>query len=179
MFTFDKNAASKAGCSNFIDTTGYYTGKFTEAKIYDSKSSNAKMINFTFEAEDGSICYLSLPAINKEGKEIEYTKNMICAFMGIIKVIDDGDNGKELLNLKNKRIMLALQREEDNSKYGYKMNILNFFEPVTQKTYTELYNNLPAETVKRVLTDRKAKESKTPSFDDMVPDTKQDPLPWE
>jgi maltooligosyltrehalose synthase len=183
MFQFNKETASKAGGSSYIDVTGYYKGKFTEAKLHEINNSKVQFINFTFESDSGEMCYLSMCVTDKGGKPVDFTNNMISALMGIWKITDDGyaafDN--RFTNFENKKIMLALQREErPDSKYGYQMNILHFFEPVTEKTYSELYENKPAETSKKVLSDKKAKkQTREPGSDDIEKDSEQDKLPWE
>lgn len=157
-FSFNKDAAQKAGDSDFITESGFYKGVITSA-IEMYHNSGAQSITFSFRSDDGKKAnFMRIITIKKDGTP-SFGHNMVMALMGLLQIREANpvshDNGD--LNYDcfcNRPITLALQRvNTPNQKYQFRMNILHFIDPVTFQTYKEKTNNTEPKTFKTKIED--------------------------
>lgn len=166
-FTFNRDAAIKAGTSEYITESGVYVGKLTKAfeTAYDS---GAVSITFDFVSKDEQkASYLRIFTRKKDGTDA-FGVNHICALMGLLRLtnadpvrIDDEHTGYPMFC--NKPIGVILQREEkEGGKFGF--NILHFLEPSTLKTFSEFVSGEEAKESKKEIKDKAYKPTADTSF---------------
>lgn len=196
-FNFNREAAVKAGSSDYINESGVYYGKFVKAfeTTYDS---GAVSITFDFVSNDGKKAnYLKIFTAKKGGSE-SFGVNHIYALMGILKLakadpakIDDEHTGYPMFC--NKPVGVILQKEiKDDGKTNF--SIVHFIDPVTSKTFSEIASNSEAKEYKKEVKDKFTKVAPDTSFnfganvksepnnaqiDAMFGPSTDDSLPWE
>ena len=163
--------AKQVGQPGRIDEKGSYVGQFTRAEhIVSQKGTNG--IEFAFKAEDGRTAdYLSIWIESASGDEL-YGRRVLDALMTCLRCkslssVDgtvkkyDRSAGTEITatatifpDLMNKPIGLLLVREEYEKRdgtVGSKMTIAGCYEAASGKLPREVLENLPAESLQRVV----------------------------
>lgn len=170
IFTYDHNAALKAGQYSFINETGAYVGKITTAKWTQSQGG-AKALELSFEDENGAKAdYLSIYYTNKQGEPLNYGQNMIQAIMGctgVKQLTQSAYNGNPIApELTDKRIGLMLQKvlrlKQDGSE-THSFQILCPFSANSRKTLAEHAENKPAERIDWLVANTKDKDERAKS----------------
>lgn len=167
IFTYDQNAAMKAGQSSFINETGAYVGKITQAKWTQSQGG-AKALELSFEDENGAKAdYLSIYYTNRNGEDLQYGNNMIQAIMGCVgakQLTQAPYNGHQIApELTGKKIGLMLQKvlrlKQDGSE-THSFQILCPFSSQSRKTLAEHAENKPAERIDWLVANTKDKDER-------------------
>lgn len=162
MTTYKLNADTAKqgdkGSTQYIDTTGEYTGIFTVAKQITARSGTDG-IEFTFQSDDGQVArYLTIYTTKADGTEV-FGMGMLHALMTCLKVreiksetitVEEWDNNarvkvpvdiENFTALCNKHVGVLLQKEYYTANTGdtkSKMTIAGFFDAASRLTATEI-----------------------------------------
>lgn len=141
----------------YISEIGAYTGKFTRAEEVVA-TSGTKGVSFTFQADDGQKCDVSLYTVKSDGTQL-LGYSVIMALMACLNLRDikpqngrvkkyDRDAQREEVveavlfpELMNKPIGVFLETEEFEKKdgsVGTSMKIAGFYQAGTHFTATEI-----------------------------------------
>ncbi|WP_210500900.1 hypothetical protein [Pantoea ananatis] len=175
IFTFDPESAKTAGPSGASEG-GAYAGTiksaiFTQARDAESKSES---MEFSLDADVGSINFLRVSYVGRDGNPLRSGNAMIQAIMGLTKT--KALHATEVRNEKNeveyhckelegKPIGFVLQKvlyTKQDGKDGYRFEIRQAFGPQTRKTYKEATENLPAEVVDKLVASLTDKDERQP-----------------
>ena len=162
MSTFERDdalvVASAASANAAIETSGAYIGVFTQAKKRVAKTGT-KGIEFSFEATDGSVArYMTLWVERASGERISFSYGLLSGLMvclGIKSissatvVSEEWDAGlgtrvpttiEAYPELINRQVGVLLQREEHEweGKLRTNMRIVDFFNPASRQTPSEI-----------------------------------------
>lgn len=164
IFTFDADSAKAAGPSGASEGGAYAgtikTAVFTSARDTDSQSQS---MEFTLDADVGSINYLRVSYIGRDGTPLRGGTAMINAIMGLTKVTalhatevrnEQGEIEYHCKELEGKPIGFVLQKvlyTKNDGKDGYRFEIRQAFGTKTRKTYREAVDNLPPEVVDKLV----------------------------
>jgi hypothetical protein len=165
IIKFDMGAAMRGG-GGAISESGVYYGKLTAATIFTT-SGGAGGVEFAFKADDGRECkYIKIITRKKDGG-IAFGFDQVQRLMGLFLlesvesvIVGEDYNGEPVEGIPalcNRPIGVVLQREnywKNNGDPGYKMNVLHFIDPKTNKTYTETRNGAEALAYKQPIEDR-------------------------
>ncbi|WP_336766774.1 hypothetical protein [Pantoea ananatis] len=167
IFTFDPESAKASGPGGASET-GAYTGTIRSAVFTSGRDSQSQSMEFSLDSDVGSINYLRVSYIGRDGNPLKGGTAMINAIMGLTQTKQlfstevQGENGPEYhcKDLEGKPIGFVLQKvlyTKTDGGDGYKFEIRQAFGTKTRKTYKEAMENLPAEAIEKllsVLTDR-------------------------
>ncbi|WP_405423476.1 hypothetical protein [Pantoea stewartii] len=175
IFTFDPESAKTAGPSGASEG-GAYAGTiksaiFTQARDAESKSES---MEFSLDSDVGSINFLRVSYVGRDGNPLRSGNAMIQAIMGLTKT--KALHATEVRNEKNeveyhckelegKPIGFVLQKvlyTKQDGKDGYRFEIRQAFGPQTRKTYKEATENLPAEVVDKLVASLTDKDERQP-----------------
>ncbi len=174
IFTFDPESAKASGPGGASET-GAYTGTIRSAVFTSGRDSQSQSMEFSLDSDVGSINYLRVSYIGRDGNPLKGGTAMINAIMGLTQTKQlfstevQGENGPEYhcKDLEGKPIGFVLQKvlyTKENGGDGYKFEIRQAFGTKTRKTYKEAMENLPAEAIEKllsVLTDRDERQPQT------------------
>lgn len=174
LMTFDKQQAIQAGAGAGITETGAYVGTLSAHSFV--KASQAAGVEFTLDSSQGKAQFLSLYHTKKDGAVNPMGQNMIQAIMGLLKIsqITGIDNGKkdysgntvlDIPEFEGKEIGFILQKELTSKSDGsdsYSFDIKMAFSAKTRQTLLEAMNGKQAETVDKILSTLKDKDSRRP-----------------
>lgn len=156
FMTFDKEAAQKAGGSDFINETGEYVGKI-KAKAITAKSG-ALGIELSIKTDQGLTGnYISIYFQKANGETIKSGYNHLQSMMGLLRVgtlqqpVSDGNGDFWIKEFDEKRIGLVLQKRlysKTDGSDGYDFQLRAVFDADTQQTYKEKSEDKPAEKVR-------------------------------
>ena len=166
---FDEGAAHSAGGSGAILESGVYYGVFTEAKLV-STPNGARGVEFSFEESDtGRQCRYIRVITRKNDGDKAFGYGLVNALMGLLKLtaisdaeIGEDSNGQPVRGLPalcDKPVGVMLQREDywkSNGTPGWRMNVVNFIDAVTNKTFAETKDGKDATAYKNKIVDRPA-----------------------
>lgn len=178
LMTFDKQQAIQAGAGAGITETGAYVGTLSAHSFV--KASQAAGVEFTLDSTQGRAQFLSLYHTKKDGSPNPMGANMIQAIMGLLKInqITGVDNGKkdysggtvlDIPEFEGKEIGFILQKElttKGDGSDGYSFDIKMAFSAKTRQTLLEAMNGKQAETVDKILSTLKDKDSRRPQQQD-------------
>ena len=155
FMTFDKEAAQKAGGSDYINETGGYVG-LIQAKAITAKSGSLG-IEFSIKTDEGLTAnYIQIYFKKDNGDIIKSGYGHLQSMMGLLKVgelqnpVNDGDGNFWIKELCDKRIGLFLQKRlytKNSGDDGYDFQLRAVFNPETLQTYKEQSNNVEAQKV--------------------------------
>lgn len=169
IFTYSEESALAAGMGGFINENGAYVINIAEAELKQSPSSQARFIEFSGEADDGrKVQYLSLCLVKSDGQPSNFGVNMLNAIMGCAGV---GQLTQKMISaskhvapeFEGKRVGLVLQKElrtKTNGTDTYGMDIRLPFIASTRQTLQEKKDGVKAETVDRVASTLKDRDSR-------------------
>lgn len=178
IFTFDPDSAKTAGPSGASES-GAYAGTIKTAVFSSGRDSQSQSIEFALDSDVGSINYLRVSYIGRDGNPLRGGTAMINAIMGLTKVkslhateVVNEQNETELhcKELEGKPIGFVLQKvlyTKNDGGDGYRFEIRQAFGANTRKTYKEAIENSPAEAVEKlvaVLTDRDERQPSNAGF---------------
>ena len=176
-FTFDKNSALRSeGTSKAIRTTGAYIVTLYQCAYRTARSadSKAEMLDFTVGDAEGRKALTGLVLSKRDGSPA-FGMNVWNALLGLMGVTDakivqdnvfalNGSHkpGYRIHAVEKKRIGMLLQYVEDKDEHGYQvlndkgypvyhMVLQCLFDPETHKTYSELVDGKPAQTLQKLL----------------------------
>ena len=172
LMTFDKQQAIQAGAGAGITETGAYVGTLSAHSFV--KASHSAGVEFTLDSSQGKAQFLSLYHTKKDGTVNPMGQNMIQAIMGLLKInqITGIDNGKkdysgntvlDIPEFEGKEMGFILQKELTSKNDGsdsYSFDIKMAFSAKTRQTLLEAMNGKPAETVDKILSTLKDKDSR-------------------
>lgn len=172
LMTFDKQQAIQAGAGAGITETGEYVGTLSAHSFV--KASQAAGVEFTLDSPQGKAQFLSLYHTKKDGSANPMGANMIQAIMGLLKInqITGVDNGKkdysggtvlDIPEFEGKQIGFILQKElttKGDGSDSYSFDIKMAFSANTRQTLLEAMNGKEAETVDKILSTLKDKDSR-------------------
>lgn len=172
IFTFDPESAKTSGPGGASET-GAYTGTLRSAVFTSGRDSQSQSMEFSLDSDVGSINYLRVSYIGRDGNPLKGGTAMINAIMGLTQTKQlfstevQGENGPEYhcKDLEGKPIGFVLQKvlyTKTDGGDGYKFEIRQAFGTKTRKTYKEAMDNVPAEAVEKllsVLTDRDERQA--------------------
>ena len=142
---YTESAALEAGASSFIQESGSYIGKFTDAKAVTA-NTGTKGFEFSFETDDGMKAnYLTVYYEKADGSKIKGGFNLINAIMGVTKT-PSLNTGSEL---SGKAIGLSLQKvlyTKNDGGDGYKFEIRIPYIAQTKQTLKEALSASQPET---------------------------------
>ncbi|WP_293797284.1 hypothetical protein [uncultured Pantoea sp.] len=161
IFTFDAESAKVSGPGGASET-GAYTGFIRTALFTDGRDSQSQSIELSLDADVGSINYLRISYVGRDGNPLKGGTAMVNAIMGLTKVKQlfatevQGENGPEYhcKELEGKPIGFVLQKvlyTKTGGGDGYRFEIRQAFGVNTRKTFKEAVDNLPAEAVNKLL----------------------------
>ncbi|MGP2502311.1 hypothetical protein ACTUSN_13080 [Pantoea ananatis] len=174
IFIFDHESAKASGAGGPSET-GAYTGTIRSAVFTNGRDSQSQSMEFSLDSDVGSINYLRVSYIGRDGNPLKGGTAMINAIMGLTQTKQlfstevQGENGPEYhcKDLEGKPIGFVLQKvlyTKTDGGDGYKFEIRQAFGTKTRKTYKEAMENLPAEAIEKllsVLTDRDERQPQT------------------
>lgn len=172
IFVFDAESAKASGPGGASET-GAYTGTIRSAIFTSGRDSQSQSMEFSLDSDVGSINYLRVSYIGRDGNPLKGGTAMINAIMGLTQTKQlfstevQGENGPEYhcKDLEGKPIGFVLQKvlyTKTDGGDGYKFEIRQAFGTKTRKTYKEAVDNVPAEAVEKllsVLTDRDERQA--------------------
>lgn len=175
IFTFDPEAAKAAGPSGASEGGAYSglikTAVFSRARDAESQSQS---MEFSLDADVGSINYLRVSFIGRDGNPLRGGNAMIQAIMGLTKVKalhatevrnEQGEIEYHCKELEGKPIGFVLQKvlyTKTGGGDGYRFEIRQAYGPQTRKTYKEAMENLPAEVVDKLVASLTDKDERQP-----------------
>ena len=155
FMTFDKEAAQKAGGSDYVMETGGYTGAI-QAKAITAKSGSLG-IEFSMKTDEGlQANYIQIYFQKSDGERIKSGYGHLQSLMGLLQIGElahpqSDQNGDCWINeLCNKRVGLFLQKRmytKNNGEDGYDFQLRAVFDPQTLQTYKEKSNGVDAQRV--------------------------------
>lgn len=164
IFTFDPESAKAAGPAGASEGGAYAgiikTAVFTSARDTDSQSQS---MEFALDADVGTINFLRVSYIGRDGNPLRGGTAMINAIMGLTNVKalhatesrnEQGETEYHCQELEGKPIGFVLQKvlyTKNDGKDGYRFEIRQAFGTKTRKTYKEAMENLPAEVVDKLV----------------------------
>ncbi|WP_431022016.1 Single-stranded DNA-binding protein [Erwinia rhapontici] len=164
IFTFDPDAAKAAGPAGASEG-GAYPGIIRSAIFTSARdaSSQSQSMEFALDADVGTINYLRVSYIGRDGNPLRGGTAMINAIMGLTKVKalhatevqnEQGEIEYHCKELEGKPIGFVLQKvlyTKNDGGDGYRFEIRQAFGANTRKTYKEAVDNLPAEVVDKLV----------------------------
>ena len=177
IFEYSQELAITAGESAFINTSGAYTGRITNAIWDGSQNSNSAYLELSFESDDGlKANYINIWHANKNGDPIKSGIAKINAMMGLLKLPRlssvPKDNHNICPELIGKPIGLVLQKvlySKTNGDDSYKFEIVVPFGANTGKTLKEAVENLPAQRVEQIIATLQDKDDRKVQFSQTAP----------
>lgn len=161
IFTFDAESAKAAGPGGASET-GAYIGTIRTALFTNGQDSQSQSLELSLDADVGSINYLRVSYVGRDGNPLKGGTAMINAIMGLTNTKQlfatevQGEQGPEYhcKDLEGKPIGFVLQKvlyTKSDSRDGYRFEIRQAFGTKTRKTYKEAMENIPAEAVDKLL----------------------------
>lgn len=174
IITFDPESAKAAGPSGASET-GAYTGTIRAALLTHGANSESQSIEFSVDADVGTINYLRVSFIGRDGNPLRGGTAMINAIMGLTKVKalhatevqnEQGEIELHCRELEGKPIGFVLQKvlyTKNDGGDGYRFEIRQAFGTNTRKTFKEAIDNLPAEAVDKLVASLSDKDERVQS----------------
>lgn len=164
IFTFDPDSAKAAGPAGASEG-GAYPGIIRSAIFTSARdaSSQSQSMEFALDADVGTINYLRVSYVGRDGNPLRGGTAMINAIMGLTKVKalhatevqnEQGEIELHCRELEGKPIGFVLQKvlyTKNDGGDGYRFEIRQAFGTNTRKTYKEAVDNLPAEVVDKLV----------------------------
>ncbi|EHK8991122.1 hypothetical protein KCT17_003690 [Escherichia coli] len=158
-FTFNEEAAKKAGATGGITDTGAYEGNVLSA-VYEfgKDGSQSQALVLSLDADGQKANFLRINFIGRDGQQT-FGMGLISAIMWAAQVRSaqpqqvQGERGMEwrLPALEGKRIGLFLQKilttKSTDGSDSYKFEVRHVFQPGSRLTYAEFADKKPAETI--------------------------------
>lgn len=156
FMTFDKEAAQKAGGSDYIMETGGYTGAIQAKAI--TAGTGSKGIEFSIKTDEGlQANYIQIYFEKSNGDKIKSGYGHLQSMMGLLQIGNlampqpDANNDYWIKELCDKRVGFFLQkrlyRKSSDGSEGYDFQLRAVFDPQTLQTYKEKSNNVNAQRV--------------------------------
>lgn len=155
FMTFDKEAAQKAGGSDYVTETGGYVGSI-QAKAITAKSGSLG-IEFSMKTNEGlQANYIQIYFQKSDGERIKSGYGHLQSLMGLLQVGElanptpDQNGDCWIKELCNKNIGLFLQKRmytKSNGDDGYDFQLRAVFDPQTFQTYKEKSNGVQAQRI--------------------------------
>lgn len=168
MFQYNQEAAQQSRESFGITESGAYIGKLSAKYVTGSNGSKSAGIEFTLEAEQGKLQYLSVWYQKKDGNVNASGYNMINAMMGLLKItqLTSQPSGEDWIcpEFEGKALGLVVQKELNTKLDGsdsYKFEVVMPFSAQSRKTLKEALANAPATAVDRMLPLLKTKDKRS------------------
>ena len=153
--SFDKEAAQKAGGSDYVTETGGYTGTI-QAKAITAKSGSLG-VEFSIKTDEGLIAnYIQIYFKKSNGDIIKSGFGHLQSMMGLLRIGElqtpSGDSNGDfwIKELCNKNIGLFLQKrlyKKNSGDDGYDFQLRAVFDPKTLQTYKEKSTDTQAKKV--------------------------------
>jgi len=162
MFTFNEESAKTSGAGG-ITESGAYIGNISSALFTTGRDSKSASMEFGLETDAGKVNYLRVSYLGREGQLLKHGEAMINAIMGLTRVKqltgvecanEHGEIEIHCPELEGKPIGFVLQKvlyTKTDGADGYKYEIRQAFGANTRKTFKEASENLPAESVDKML----------------------------
>jgi len=168
-YGFNQTAAQEAKSSaGWIKTGGPREVTFKKTE-YGEGNENADFLEFTMEDNDGALAKCRMYLHYKNGDE-GFQKVIVDALMGILEITritsETTFDGEIVPQFNGKKVICKFQEEEyyrQDGTIGTKVNIVNFYDLHTRKSYTEKLNNMPALDIDVQTFLKKAKPQSAPS----------------
>ncbi|MEB7891008.1 hypothetical protein NGK36_17195 [Hafnia alvei] len=176
IFSFDAESAKSAGAGG-VSETGFYAGVIFKALYTSGRDSSSAAMEFSIETDVGKANYLRVNYLGREGQELKHGNAIIQAMMGLLKLKSltaatrRTQEGEELYcpELEGKPIGVVLQKilytKNTDGSDSYKFDLKQVCSPSTKKTFKEAVENLPAESVDKMLIFLKDKDERTTGGD--------------
>lgn len=175
IFTFDPESAKAAGPAGASEG-GAYSGNIRSAVFTSARdaSSQSQSMEFALDADVGTISYLRVSYVGRDGNPLRGGTAMINAIMGLTKVKtlhatevqnEQGEIELHCRELEGKPIGFVLQKvlyTKNGGGDGYRFEIRQAFGTNTRKTYKEAVDNLPAEVVDKLVASLTDKDERLP-----------------
>lgn len=166
-FTYNENEALQGGATGYITQTGAYVGKITMAK-WTVSALGAEALELSFETENGEKCdYLSIYYRGKDGKPIDFGRNMIQSLMGCtgVKKLSRQPSEQALIapELIGKSIGLFLQKHlytKQDGNDGFYFKVVQAYSAKSGLTLSEFKNNEPAKRIPYLVSTMKDKDER-------------------
>jgi len=168
-YEFDNQSAQEAKSSaGWIKEGGPREVTIKKVK-YAQGNEKSDYFEFDMEDNDGARAQCRM-YLHKKNGEYGFQKPIVDALMGILGIskltTDQTFEGEYVPQFVDKKVICKFQEEEFYRKdgtIGTKVNIVNFYDPHTRKSYTEKLNNLPALDIEVPTYLRKAKPGDAPA----------------
>lgn len=173
MFTFNEDSAKKSGAGG-ITETGAYIGTIAAALFTSGRDSQSAAVEFSLETDAGKANYLRVNYIGRDGQPLAHGEALINAVMGLTRVKQltatarKNEQGEEEFyskELEGKPIGFVLQKvlyTKTDGADAYKFDVKQAFGANTRKTFKEASENLPAESVDKMLELLKDRDDRLP-----------------
>lgn len=167
MFTYDQNAALKAGQSGGI-STGEHVLLIEQAEWRNYNGNES--LNFTLVNESGSKAFVDLRYKGSDGKE--WTGNIahIQAIQGLLGGINltstqvgDAYIAQELTGRKVGMVIQKRLFTKSNGEEGFSMQLVMAFDPQTKQTLKEKVKGEQAKAVSVIMETLEDKDDRKPS----------------
>lgn len=172
-FTFDPEAAKKAGASSMINETGAYEGVITHAHYSFGTDSQSQTLELGFESNGAKSNFLRINFVGRDG-EPTFGMDIISALLWSAGVRDAQPQQRQtpdgmvwaLTPIEGKTVGLFLQKElrtkETDGSDTYRMQIRHVFQAKTRLTYSEFAEKLPAEAIEKLVLSMKDSDKRQP-----------------
>lgn len=173
-FTFDAEAAKKAGTSAMINETGAYEGVILHAHYSFGTDSQSQTLELGFESNGLKANYLRINFVNREG-EPTFGMDTVSALLWAAGVREAQPQQRQtqegmvwaLPAIEGKAVGLVLQKElrtkTTDGSDTYQMNIRHVFQAKTRLTYAELADKAPAEAIDKLMLTLKDADKRQPA----------------
>lgn len=173
-FTFDAEAAKKAGTSSMINETGAYEGAILHAHYSFGTDSQSQTLELGFDSNGMKANYLRINFVNREG-EPTFGMDTVSALLWAAGVREAQPQQRQtpegmvwaLPAIEGKTVGLVLQKElrtkTTDGSDTYQMNIRHVFQAKTRLTYAELSDKAPAEAIDKLMLTLKDVDKRQPT----------------
>ena len=173
-FTFDAEAAKKAGTSAMINETGAYEGVILHAHYSFGTDSQSQTLELGFESNGLKANYLRINFVNREGEQT-FGMDTVSALLWAAGVREAQPQQRQtpegmvwaLPAIEGKTVGLVLQKElrtkTTDGSDTYQMNIRHVFQAKTRLTYAELADKTPAEAIDKLMLTLKDADKRQPA----------------
>lgn len=173
-FTFDPEAAKKAGSSALLNETGAFEGVILHAHYNFGTDSQSQTLELAFESNGAKANYLRINYIGRNG-EPTFGMDLIAALLWAAGVRDAQPQQRQTADgtvwalpaIEGKPVGLVLQKElrtkETDGTDTYQMNVRHVFQVKTRLTYAELSEKAPAEAIDKLLLTLKDVDKRQPA----------------
>lgn len=185
-FTFDAEAAKKAGTSAMINETGAYEGVILHAHYSFGTDSQSETLELSFESNGLKANYLRINYVNREGEKT-FGMDTVSALLWAAGVREAQPQQRQtpegmvwaLPAIEGKTVGLVLQKElrtkTTDGSDTYQMNIRHVFQAKTRLTYAELSDKVPAEAIDKLMLTLKDADKRQPAANGAAPGARGGP----